>query len=79
MDNQNRQLGGPNNPANKRKLIESEVDVKEMIIIDNGTETVKIGRSGTDYPSVIIDTVAGYAQALSDNDATPPKRVYYGK
>lgn len=24
----NPQLGGPNNPANKRKLIESEVDVK---------------------------------------------------
>lgn len=37
MDNQNRQLGGPNNPANKRKLIESEIDTKEMIIIDNGT------------------------------------------
>ena len=72
-------MGGPNNPANKRKLIESEVDIQEMIVIDNGTETIKIGRSGSDYPSVIIDTVAGVPHVVSENDATPPKRIYFGK
>lgn len=50
-----------------------------MIIIDNGTDTVKIGRSGVDYPSVIIDTVTGYPHVISENDATPPKKMYYGK
>jgi actin-related protein len=73
------QLGGPNNPANKRKLIESEVDVKELIIIDNGTESVKIGRSGMDYPSIIIPTTAGYPHVISENDVATPKRVYFGK
>lgn len=72
-------LGGPHNPANRRKFIESEVDMKEMIIIDNGTETVKIGRSGVDYPSVIINTVTGYPHVISENDATPPKKMYFGK
>ena len=50
-----------------------------MIIIDYGTETVKIGRSGVDYPSVIINTVTGYPSVISDNDATPPKNMYFGK
>lgn len=50
-----------------------------MIIIDNGTQTVKIGRSGSDYPSVIINTVTGIPQVDKDNDATPPKKMYFGK
>ncbi len=50
-----------------------------MIIIDNGTETIKIGRSGVDYPSVIINTVTGFPSARTDNDATPPKKMYFGK
>lgn len=32
--------------------LESDVDVKEFIVIDNGTETIKIGVSGEDYPRV---------------------------
>jgi actin-related protein len=50
-----------------------------MIIIDNGTVKIKIGRSGVDYPSVIIDTVSGYPHAISDNAASPPKKIYFGK
>ncbi len=50
-----------------------------MVVIDNGTDTVKFGRSGTDYPSLIIDTVSGYPQVISENDATPPKKMYFGK
>lgn len=30
-------FGGPNNPVNRRKFIESEINQKEMIVIDNGT------------------------------------------
>lgn len=30
-------FGGPNNPVNRRKFIESEINLREMIIIDNGT------------------------------------------
>ena len=67
------------NILNRRKHFESEGDVKEMIIIDNGTVKIKIGRSGVDYPSVIIDTVSGYPHVISDNDASPPKKIYFGK
>jgi actin-related protein len=76
MSKEDKQSG---NVLKRRKYFESEVDVKEMIIIDNGTETIKIGRSGVDYPSVIINTVAGEAHAISENDASPQKRVYFGK
>ncbi len=67
------------NILQRRKYFESEVDLKEMIVIDNGTETVKIGRSGVDYPSVIIDTISGYPHVISENDASPPKKIYFGK
>lgn len=67
------------NILNRRKYFESEVDVKEMIIIDNGTETVKIGRSGVDYPSIIIDTLSGYPNVISENDASPQEKIYFGK
>ena len=30
-------FGGRNNPVNRRKEIESEINLREMIIIDNGT------------------------------------------
>jgi hypothetical protein len=33
-------------------MMESEYDVKDIIVIDNGTDTVKIGVSGEDYPRV---------------------------
>lgn len=50
-----------------------------MIVIDNGTESIKIGRSGVDYPSIIINTVTGKPYVITENDATPPKKMYFGK
>jgi actin-related protein len=38
---------------NKRSMMESEFDVKDIIVIDNGTDSVKIGVSGEDYPRVL--------------------------
>ena len=38
---------------NKAEL-ESEIDVKDIIVLDNGTETIKVGYSGEDYPRVFI-------------------------
>jgi len=35
-------------------LLESEIDSKYLIVIDNGSETIKIGYSGEDYPRVQI-------------------------
>jgi len=37
---------------NKRAKMESEFDVKDIIVIDNGADTVKIGISGEDKPRV---------------------------
>ena len=42
-----------NSNSNKRAKMESEYDVKDIIIIDNGADTVKVGISGEDYPRVI--------------------------
>jgi actin-related protein len=33
-----------------------------VVVIDNGTDTIKIGMSGVDYPHIIIDTVAGLVE-----------------
>ena len=37
---------------NTRAVMESEYDVKDIIVIDNGADTIKIGISGEDYPRV---------------------------
>lgn len=37
---------------NKRSMMESECDVRDIIVIDNGTDTIKVGISGEDYPRV---------------------------
>lgn len=39
---------------NKRAKMESEFDMKDIIVIDNGSETVKVGISGENFPKVII-------------------------
>lgn len=39
---------------NKRNLLESEVDLKDLIVIDNGTDTLKMGYSGENYPRVTL-------------------------
>ena len=37
---------------NKRNLLESEVDLKDLIVIDNGTDSIKMGYSGENHPRV---------------------------
>lgn len=44
---------------NKRSMMESEIDVKDIVVIDNGNDTVKIGVSGEDHPRMVLDTVCG--------------------
>jgi actin-related protein len=38
---------------NTRATMESEYDVKDIIVIDNGADSIKIGISGEDNPRVI--------------------------
>lgn len=45
--------------VNKRAKMESEFDNKDIIVIDNGSETVKVGISGENFPKVIIPSIAG--------------------
>jgi actin-related protein len=35
-----------------KEQLESDIDVKDIVVIDNGTETTKMGFSGEDYPRV---------------------------
>lgn len=39
--------------------MESEYDVKDIIVIDNGADSIKIGISGEDNPRLIIPSVVG--------------------
>lgn len=57
----------------KKDVLESETDVKELVVIDNGTETVKIGLSGEDYPRVLIDTLAGSQNIKNDSEGLTSK------
>lgn len=64
---------------NKRFNVESAIDVEEIVVIDNGTDTIKIGMSGSDYPQIIIDTISGTVEQNADNDALPPRSVFFGE
>ena len=68
-----------NKQANKRLEVEAEIDVKDLIIIDDGTDTVRVGISGTDYPEVIIDTITGTVELNPDSDLMPSKRIFFGE
>ena len=54
------------NNYNTRAIMESEDDVKDIIVIDNGADTIKIGISGEDFPRLIIPSVAGIPDIKSD-------------
>jgi len=38
-------------------MMESECDVKDIVVIDNGTDTIKVGISGEDYPRVYFQFI----------------------
>ena len=48
-----------NKTMNKRSKMESEFDNKDIIVIDNGSDSVKIGISGENFPKLIIPSIAG--------------------
>ena len=55
---------------NKRNLLESEVDLKDLIVIDNGTDTLKMGYSGENHPRIIIDSMTGRVNRVDDGEST---------
>lgn len=57
----------------KKDILESETDVRDLVVIDNGTETVKIGLSGEDYPRVLIDTIAGSQNIKNESEGISNK------
>ena len=57
----------------KKDVLESETDVKDLVVIDNGTETVKIGLSGEDYPRVLIESLSGSHTIKNDTEGISSK------
>lgn len=55
-------------------MMESEFDVKDIVVIDNGSDTIKVGVSGEDYPRVksnfAINYVDGHRQLLRNTQHT---------
>ena len=62
----------------KKDVLESETDVKDLVVIDNGTETVKIGLSGEDYPRVLLDSMSGAQSAKNESEglAAKPQHLF---
>jgi len=48
--------------------LESLADVKEVIVIDNGSESIKIGYSGEDQPRIELEAVGGTYTIKDDVD-----------
>lgn len=57
----------------KKDVLESETDVKDLVVIDNGTESVKIGLSGEDYPRVLINSLSGSQNIKNDSEGLSSK------
>ena len=57
----------------KKDILESETDVRDLVVIDNGTETVKIGLSGEDYPRVLMDTISGAQNIKNESEGISSK------
>ena len=53
---------------NKRNLLESEVDLKDLIVIDNGTDSLKMGYSGENHTRITIDSMTGRINRVDDGD-----------
>lgn len=54
--------------------LESLVDVKEVIVIDNGSESIKIGYSGEDQPRIELEAVGGSYIIKDDMDNIQNKK-----
>ena len=65
--------------VNKRSLVESEIDLEDVVVIDNGTDTIKIGMSGTDTPQILIDSVSGIVEINPDSDVVPTRNIFFGQ
>ena len=60
----------------KKDVLESEVDVKDVVVIDNGTESVKIGISGEDYPRIVMNTISGSQNIKTDSEGLNNKPMH---
>lgn len=60
----------------KKDALESEVDVKDVVVIDNGTESVKIGISGEDYPRIVMNTISGSQNIKTDSEGLNNKPMH---
>jgi len=62
----------------KKDVLESETDAKDLVVIDNGTETIKIGLSGEDYPRVLMDTLSGSQNIKNDSEISSKPQHLFG-
>eukprot|EP00331_Platyophrya_macrostoma_P002509 CAMPEP_0176418056 /NCGR_PEP_ID=MMETSP0127-20121128/7238_1 /TAXON_ID=938130 /ORGANISM="Platyophrya macrostoma, Strain WH" /LENGTH=438 /DNA_ID=CAMNT_0017798297 /DNA_START=29 /DNA_END=1345 /DNA_ORIENTATION=- len=58
--------------------MESKFDEKEVVVIDNGTDCIKIGFSGEDYPQMILPSVVGEISVKNELDASNKTQYVYG-
>ncbi len=47
--------------------------MSDIVVIDNGTDTCKIGISGEDYPRLVINMLSGIPEIKNDSDSLVPK------
>jgi actin-related protein len=54
--------------------LESIVDGKEVIVIDCGTESIKIGYSGEDQPRIELESKGGTFSIKDETDSIQSKK-----
>ena len=50
------------------------MDGKEVIVIDNGTNSIKIGYSGEDQPRIEIESIGGTFSIKDESDSISSKK-----
>jgi len=61
--------------------MDSQVDFKEVVVIDNGSDLLKIGFSGDDWPQITMPSVMGIQRTKmseTDHHIVPKVSYFYG-
>lgn len=61
------------------KEMDSLFDKEEVVVIDNGSETIKVGFAGEDYPRLILPSIIGVPSEKNDDITSNKIPMIYGK
>eukprot|EP01017_Pseudomicrothorax_dubius_P010518 TRINITY_DN13770_c0_g1_i1.p1 TRINITY_DN13770_c0_g1~~TRINITY_DN13770_c0_g1_i1.p1 ORF type:complete len:340 (+),score=98.00 TRINITY_DN13770_c0_g1_i1:50-1069(+) len=60
-------------------VMDSDYDKKDFVVIDNGSDTIKVGYSGEDFPRLILPSVIGVPKEKEDDMSSNKSPLIFGK